>query len=42
MKKECRKTAKETEMVRILVLVENTKYLFSATLSQAQFYLLSS
>lgn len=25
MKKECRKTAQETEMVRILVLVENTK-----------------
>lgn len=34
--------AKGTEMVRILVVVEHTKYLWSATLSQAQFYMLFS
>lgn len=38
MKKECRKMAKETEMVRILVVVENMKCLWSSTLSQAQLY----
>lgn len=30
--------AKETEMVRILVVVENMKCLWSSTLSQAQLY----